>query len=209
MTSLAAVVDAVGDGLRAESAEDHRVHRADARAGQHGDGRLGHHGQVDEDAVARLEAVALEHVGEPADLVMKLLVGEGALFARLAGSGGLALPDQRGLIRPRRAQVPVEAVVADIELAADEPLRVGLLPFQRPGPALEPDELGFGLPAPELLGRLDGLAIQFAILGERLDLRLPGEAFRGRKHTLFVQDGIKASRYVGCGHNNQRFIEPF
>ena len=124
------VLDAVGDGLRAEAAEDDRVHRADAGAGEHGDGGLGHHGQVDEDAVAGLDAVALEDVGEAADLVVKLFVGEGALFARLAGSGGLAFPDQRGLVGAGGAQVPVEAIVADIELAADEPLGVGLLPFQ-------------------------------------------------------------------------------
>ena len=92
------VLDAVGDGLRAEAAEDHRVHRADAGAGQHGDGGLGHHRQVDEDAVARLDAVALEHIGEPADLVVELLVGERALLARLAGRGGLAFPDQGRLV---------------------------------------------------------------------------------------------------------------
>ena len=99
MTSLACEsLDAVGDGLRAEPAEDDRVHRADAGAGEHGNGGLRHHRQVDEDAVARLDAVALEDIGEAADLVMKLFVGEGALFARLAGGGGLALPDQRGLV---------------------------------------------------------------------------------------------------------------
>jgi hypothetical protein len=34
-----------GQAGRREAAEDHRVHRADAGAGQHGDGCLGHHGQ--------------------------------------------------------------------------------------------------------------------------------------------------------------------
>ena len=48
------VLDAVGDGLGAEAAEYDRMHRADAGAGEHGDGGLGHHRQVDEDAVAGL-----------------------------------------------------------------------------------------------------------------------------------------------------------
>ena len=92
------ILDAVGHGLRAEPAEDDRVDRADAGAGEHGDGRLGHHRQVDEHAVAFAHAVALEHVGKAADLVVKLFVGEGALLARLAGCGRLAFPDQRGLV---------------------------------------------------------------------------------------------------------------
>ena len=187
------VLDAVGDGLRAEAAEDDRMHRADAGAGEHGDGGLGHHRQVDEDAVARLDAVALEDIGEPADFVMKLFVGEGAFFARLAGGGGLALPDQRGLVGAGGAQVPVEAVVADIELAADEPLGIRLLPFQRPGPALEPDQFRFGLPAPELLGRLDGFAIELAILGQRFEVGLAGEVLGRRKDALLRSGRTRCS----------------
>jgi hypothetical protein len=60
------------------------VYRAYAGAGEHGNGGLGHHGQVDQDAVAGLDAVALEDICKPADLVVELLVGEGAFFARLA-----------------------------------------------------------------------------------------------------------------------------
>ncbi len=87
-------------------------------------------GQIDEDPVAALDAVALEHIGEAADLAMKLLVGERAFFARLAGGGRFPLPDQRGFVGAWGVQMPVETIVADIELAADEPLGVGLLPFQ-------------------------------------------------------------------------------
>ena len=71
----AAVVDARLEGLGREAAEHHHVDGADARAGQHDDGQLGDHGQVQGDAVALLDAVLLEHVGELADLVLEL--GEG------------------------------------------------------------------------------------------------------------------------------------
>jgi hypothetical protein len=51
---------------------------------------------------------------------VQLAVGERAHVA------GLALPDDRGLGAPpgiHALEVPVEAVVRDVELAADEPLR--------------------------------------------------------------------------------------
>ena len=114
-----AVVDAVRDRLGAEAAEDHRVHRADARAGEHGDGGLGDHRHVDRDAVALLDAEVLEDVGEAADLAMELLVGERALTSPGSPSKMIAALFSRG-----GAEVPVEAVLRDVELAADEPLGV-------------------------------------------------------------------------------------
>ena len=42
--------------LGGEAAEDDGVRRADAGAGQHGDGQLGHHAHVDGDAVALFHA---------------------------------------------------------------------------------------------------------------------------------------------------------
>src|SRR6188508_529170 len=44
------------DRVRREAAEDHRVDRADARAGEDGVGGLEDHRQVDGDAVALLDA---------------------------------------------------------------------------------------------------------------------------------------------------------
>jgi hypothetical protein len=58
------VVDAVGDGVGGESAEDDGVDGADARAGEQGDGQLGGHAHVDGYAVAFLDAEGLEGVGE-------------------------------------------------------------------------------------------------------------------------------------------------
>jgi hypothetical protein len=200
------VADAVGDGLGAETAEDDRVHRAEAGAGEHGNGGLGHHGQVDQDAVAGLDAVAFEDIAEPADLVMKLFVGEGALFARLAGGCGLPLPDQGGLVGARGVQMPVETIVTDIELAADEPLGVRLVPFQHPGPALGPDQFRFGLPAPEFLRGLDGFTIQLAILGKGFEMGAPGERFGRREDTRLLQDGLNVCGDIVGGHINQRFL---
>ena len=52
------VVDAHGELVRREAAEHDRVDRAEARAGQHGHERLGHHRQVEDDAIAALDAEA-------------------------------------------------------------------------------------------------------------------------------------------------------
>ena len=46
------VLDAVGQAVRGEAAEDDGVDGADAGAGEHGDCGLDHHGEVDADAVA-------------------------------------------------------------------------------------------------------------------------------------------------------------
>ncbi len=66
-----AVDDAAGQRVRREAAEDDRMDRADARAGEHRIGRFGDHRHVDGDAVALLDAVLLQHVGEPADMVRR------------------------------------------------------------------------------------------------------------------------------------------
>ena len=58
------VANAVDQSLRAKSAKNHRVHRADARARQHGDGQFGNHGKIDGDRVARFDANGLERIGE-------------------------------------------------------------------------------------------------------------------------------------------------
>ena len=104
------VVVAVGDGFRGEAAEDDRMHRPDAGAGEHGDRRLRHHRHVDRDAVALRDAERFQGVGEPADFAVQLLVGQRAGVARLA------FPDDRGLVLPPGGEVPVEAVVADVQL---------------------------------------------------------------------------------------------
>jgi hypothetical protein len=90
------VVDAVAHGLRREAAEDHRVRRADAGAGEHRDGDLGHHAHVDRHAVAGAHAELAQHVGEAAHLAVELLVGERARVA------GLALPEDGGLVAAQR-----------------------------------------------------------------------------------------------------------
>ncbi len=58
------VLDAAGQLVRGEPAEDHRVDRPDAGAGEHGDRRLRDHRHVDDDAVAAPDALRPQGAGE-------------------------------------------------------------------------------------------------------------------------------------------------
>ena len=118
------VVDATRERLRREAAEHDRVRRADARAGQQRHRQLGHHAEVDRDAVALDDAEAAQHVGEAVDLVVQLAVADHALVA------GLADPDVGGLVAAAGREVAIEAVHRRVQLAVGEPLeerRVGVV----------------------------------------------------------------------------------
>jgi hypothetical protein len=79
------VVDAGGQFAGGEAAEDHGVDGAEAGAGQHGDGRLGDHGHVDDDAVALDHAQVGEGAGAAGDLVQQLGVGDGLRWVPVTG----------------------------------------------------------------------------------------------------------------------------
>ena len=89
------VLDARRKLLRGEAAEHDRVDRADAGAGQHGDGGLGDHRHVEDDPVALSDAHLLQDGAERRRLVQQLAVGERALRAR-----DRAVVDDRRLLAP-------------------------------------------------------------------------------------------------------------
>ena len=84
-----AIQDAVAERVGAETAEHHRMHRADPGAGQHGDGKFQDHGQIDGDPVALFDPHFFQHVGEAAYLPVQFAIGQG-----LADFGVVGLPDQ-------------------------------------------------------------------------------------------------------------------
>ncbi len=111
--------DAVAYRFGGEAGEDDVVNRPDAGAGQHGDDELRYHGKVDRHAVAFFDADRFQGVGELADVAGQVPVGQDTLVA------GLALPDERGFVAPFGGEMDIEAVGADIGLAALEPLEEG------------------------------------------------------------------------------------
>ena len=99
-----AILDAAGEALGREAAKHHRMHSTDARAGEHGIGRLGDHWQIDGDAVAFAHAIGLQHIGELADPLVQLPVGDAFVLGRI-----IALPDDGDLVGAA-FHVPVDAV---------------------------------------------------------------------------------------------------
>ena len=161
--------NAVGERVCGKAAEHDRVNRANAGAGQHGNGQFGHHRQVDGDAVALFDAARFEHVGEFADLFVQLLVGQRGVFPRL-----VPLPDDGDLIA-FGIEVPVEAIVRDVGLAAGKPLNRNRpsvhVVVVRPHsiPLLEPVELR-GLCGPKRLWIGDGTRVLFPVLVHAFDV---------------------------------------
>ena len=128
------VVDASGELLRGEAAEDDGVDRADARTGEHRDDRLGHHRHVDDDAVALADAQPAQATGHGAHPSQQGGIrqrGLGARHGRVVVDGGL-------LTAPG-VDVPVDGVVADVELG------IGIPPVERRARVVE-DAFGRGHP---------------------------------------------------------------
>ncbi len=138
-----AVVDAPRDAVGRKAAEHHRMHRADAGAGQDSVGRLGDHRQIDRDPIALLDAVGFQHVGEFADALVQLAIGDLLVLGRI-----VALPDDGDLVGAG-LQVAVDAVGADVERAVLVPLDRYVL--GRVGGVLD---LGVGLDPVDALAHL-------------------------------------------------------
>ncbi len=156
-----AILDAAGQGVGREAPEDHRMDGPDARAGEHGDRRLGDHRHVDGDDVALLGAELLQHVGEAADFGVKLPIGDVPALFRV-----VALPQDRGLVAPR-LQVAVEAVMGGVELAVVIPADMdvaGEAAVLHLGEGCEPVQ-SLALLPPEALGVVERLLIELAIAG--------------------------------------------
>jgi len=160
------------------SAEDDGMHRADARAGEHGDGEFGDHLHVEADAVALLDAERLERVGGLLHLDLEFGVGEGLALLRV-----VALPYQRGVIAVAFVDMPIHAVVAGVEFAAAEPLNFSLavIPLAHRVPFLAPAQ-SLGLFRPESLGVEHRAVVERLVFFERLDVRAGRELGRGRIH---------------------------
>ena len=170
--------------------EDHVVHGADAGAGQHGVDRLQDHGHVDGDPVALLDPMVAQHVGQAADLPLEFPVVHRAAFAR-----GVGFPDQGHLIA-LGGDMPVHAVVADVQPAVEEPLDLAVFPveFAHPAERVEPVQLPVGLLAPEGFRLADAPVVHPPVVLERSHVS-PCAAGGGR-----WIDGFTVCAFRGLGH---------
>src|SRR5581483_5408536 len=163
--------------IRGEAAEDDGVRGTDARAREHRDRQLGNHAHVDRDGRSLLHAEPLQGGRELRDLLLQLGVRDlAALVLRLA------FPVIRDLVAAALLDVAVEAVVRDVELAAEEPLRVRRLPFIELRERLEPGQPLAAFTLPERLERL--------VVDVRLRVRLRGEGFGRRVAPLLEEHRV-------------------
>ena len=187
----AGVLDAVLQRAGGETAEHHRVDRADAGAGLHGDDRFGCHRHVDHHAVTLGDALGLEHVGELADLGVELLVGV------IAGVALFAFEADRDLVAAGQ-QVSVQAVGGSIELAVGEPavVRCGAV-VQNLGERRLPAEVLAGQVGPEAVV----VGLRFGVQGREFLGVQPGasgEVRRRRERSGFGKDGCDVVGTHAC-----------
>ena len=170
------VVDARRQFLGGETAEDHGVDGADARAGQHGEERLGDHGRIDDDPVALADAQIHQHGGERADLVEQLRIGD----APLGACQGAVIDD--GVLRPAPARhMAIHRIPAGVAFRVRKPMAVnpGLFVENTSG-RRDPVDLA-GRFGPESFGIPLPFSIYFAITAGHRRLRCFLRAFvRGR-----------------------------
>ncbi len=162
------VVDAVGDGVGGESTEDYGMNGPNARAGEQRNGQLGCHAHVDGYAVAFFNSQSLESVGELLHFNVQFSVGKPSNLA-FSVRNRFTLPDNRRLAGAFAEGVAIDAVVAEIGLAADEPFGPRKVPFEDFGPGSEPVQLRGSL-GPECFRIGNGAGIKLLVLFEGPDV---------------------------------------
>jgi len=113
------VVDARRQFVRGKAAEHHRMHRADAGAGQHRYGGFRHHRHIDDDAVALADTLVAQHRGQRHHLALELGIGELA-----DGAGDRAVVDERDLVGASARYVTIDGIEAGVAGGAVEPAAV-------------------------------------------------------------------------------------
>ena len=111
-----AVGHAVGNRVGCKAAKHHHMDCADTGAGQHRDGRLRDHRQINGHPVALANTQIAQCVGQLANTRMQLAVGE-FLYRRVWAVG---LENQRGFVAAF-FQMPIQTIHAGIELAIGKP----------------------------------------------------------------------------------------
>jgi len=157
---------------------------ADARAGQHHDGQLDDHGQKDGDAVALFDAQTFENIGEFVHFAIHVEIG-----VNFPVVGIVAFKNDRGFVF-LGSQMAVEAVIADVELAAFKPFGMDVFRVKRPVRHLifvkgfEPGQ-SFGCHfGPESIGIGNRFFIKLVILRPALDVGFLPDSVRHRKNLV-------------------------
>ena len=172
------VLHAVDDRIGGEAAEYHAMRRADTRAREQRDGKLGHHRHVDRDTIAAFDAELTQTIREFADVLQEFGIRDGPPIA------GLAFKVICNTVATARLDMAVETIDRRVERSAAEPLREGLVPFQNRLEGFAPGELlSPRFPKPEV--------IAFGFLVDAgLGVCRSGKGRYGRKRPRFLEEGF-------------------
>ena len=121
-----------------KAAENHRMRNAKPRAAQHRNRRFGNHRHVDHGPVAGLHPEFEQRTRKARHQPLQFAIGNGPLVARLA------FENNRRFVPATADRMPIDAVIANIQLAADEPFGERRIPVKRLFKALEPVQLLLG-----------------------------------------------------------------
>ena len=208
------VLDPLCQLIGGETAENHRMHRPDPRAGQHRHHGFGDHRHIDNHPVAIADAVFQQHTGKGRDLIAQRRIAD-----RGDGIADRAVIDHRRLRAPTFVDMTVDGVVAGIDLAADEPTGERLIVIvEHPVPALLPDDILRRL-GPKPLGVLQRPPVGIGIKTHRILPRNAAPAspyqvnspskFSGRRSgTAFSRLCGKTPRGASRGAGYRRFEGP-
>ena len=186
------VVDARRELVCGKPAEDDRMDRADARASQHRERRLGHHRHVDQHAVAFGDAEAAKHAGQTRDLALQFAIGEMPDL-----TGDRAVPDQRDPLAPTCRDVAVDGIPAGIEPAAGKPAVKGWpAAIEHPVPAPLPVDR-FGGFRPEFLRPLERAAIGLEIARHRFPPSRPAGVSANSMGSAIAQPILRGTGRCG------------
>ena len=186
----AGILDALLQALGRESAEHHRVRRADARASLHRDYAFDRHRHVNYNAVAFFDSQVFQRTGELADPGMQLLVGD------VADLAVVAFKNNRPFVFDRCAQMAVQAVVRRVDLAIGKPLVERRVRFvEHLGEWFFPAQVFARQPCPEAfkiaLGfSAEGFVSVHAGNAGRLD-----SGRRWREYPVFNQNGLNTGTW--------------
>ncbi len=109
--------------------------------------------------------------------------GQGADLARLA------FPEDSSLVAKAGEYVAVDAVVAHIDAAADEPFGDGGLPVEDGVPGVKPVELA-GDAGPEVFGVLDRVLVHGFVLFEGANVGAGAEGGGWGEEAVFALGGV-------------------
>src|SRR6266850_573327 len=103
----------------------------------------------------------------------------------------------------------VEAIVGQIELAADEPLCKWLFPLQHLFEWLEPNQLVFGLFAPKLFRGTDRFVVKFPVFRQRFESTAFRKLLRRVENAGFLENGSDTRGFVVYSHTISALLAAF